>query len=403
LPKYKYVAVNINKVKFSGSFIAENEKDLAVQLAKQNLYLVSCTQVKRASPSNFFSVTGKVKLNEITTFCRQFSIMINAGISVVNSIGILKNQKYTGYFKSVLDTVYDDIKGGLSLSEAMKKHEKVFPNFFRSMVYVGEISGQLDRVLLSLAEYYEKDREIKKKAKSALIYPGILLSLTVGIIIIMLVYVIPTFRTALENMEVDMPGITAAIYSMSDWLLGNWKYLILVFLIIFMLIAGLRKTKKGKYFFDSVKLKIPIYRKVQINLITSRFARGYSLLLSSGMDVVDAMETMSVVLGNANVEKRFKKAVEDVRLGNTITASLGAYNMFPDILLQMVAVGEKTGTLSEVLSRACIYFDDQVDSSLTALTSMLQPILITILGGSVGILFYAIYAPMISIMQTYLP
>ena len=163
MPKYKYVAVNINKVKFSGSFIAENEKDLAVQLAKQNLYLVSCTQVKRASPSNFFSVTGKVKLNEITTFCRQFSIMINAGISVVNSIGILKNQKYTGYFKSVLDTVYDDIKGGLSLSEAMKKHEKVFPNFFRSMVYVGEISGQLDRVLLSLAEYYEKDREIKKR------------------------------------------------------------------------------------------------------------------------------------------------------------------------------------------------------------------------------------------------
>ncbi len=402
MPKYKYVAVNINKVKFTGTFIAENEKDLAVQLAKQNLYLVSCTQVKRASPSNFFSVTGKVKLNEITTFCRQFSIMINAGISVVNSIGILKNQKYTSYFKSILDVVYDDIKGGLSLSEAMKKHDKVFPNFFRSMVYVGEISGQLDRVLLSLADYYEKDREIKKKAKSALIYPGILLSLTVAIVVIMLVYVIPTFRSALENMEVEMPAITATIYAMSDWLLANWKYLLLgAFLFVFLIMA-FKKTKKGTYFFDTIKLKIPIYRKVQINLITSRFARGYALLLSSGMDVVEAMETMSLVLGNTNVEKRFKKAVEEVRLGNTITGSLGAYDMFPDILLQMVAVGEKTGTLSEVLTRACTYFDDQVDSSLSALTAMLQPILITILGGSVGTLFYAIYAPMISIMQTYL-
>lgn len=402
MPKYKYVAVNINKVKFTGTFIAENEKDLAVQLAKQNLYLVSCTQVKRASPSNFFSVTGKVKLNEITTFCRQFSIMINAGISVVNSIGILKNQKYTSYFKSILDVVYDDIKGGLSLSEAMKKHDKVFPNFFRSMVYVGEISGQLDRVLLSLADYYEKDREIKKKAKSALIYPGILLSLTVVIVVIMLVYVIPTFRSALENMEVEMPAITATIYAMSDWLLANWKYLLLgAFLFVFLIMA-FKKTKKGTYFFDTIKLKIPIYRKVQINLITSRFARGYALLLSSGMDVVEAMETMSLVLGNTNVEKRFKKAVEEVRLGSTITGSLGAYDMFPDILLQMVAVGEKTGTLSEVLTRACTYFDDQVDSSLSALTAMLQPILITILGGSVGTLFYAIYAPMISIMQTYL-
>ncbi|MDD4125470.1 MAG: type II secretion system F family protein [Eubacteriales bacterium] len=402
MPKYKYVAVNINKVKFSGSFVADNEKDLAVQLAKQNLFLVSCTQVKRTSPSVFFSVSGKVKLNEITTFCRQFSIMINAGISVVNSMGILKNQGYTAYFKSILDIVYDDIKGGLSMSEAMKKHEKVFPGFFRSMVYVGEISGQLDRVLLSLADYYEKDREIKKKAKSALIYPGILLALTVGIIVIMLVYVIPTFRTALANMKVEMPAITAAIYGMSDWLLSNWKLIMLGFFLFFFLIISFKKTKKGRYFFDTLKLKIPIYRKVQINLITSKFARGYSLLLSSGMDVVDAMDTMAVVLGNANVEKRFKKAVEDVRLGNSITTSLGSYKLFPDILLQMVAIGEKTGTLSDVLSRSCLYFDDQVDSSLTTLTSMLQPILIAILGGSVGTMFYAIYAPMISIMQTYL-
>ncbi len=402
MPKFKYVAVNINKVKFTGSFVAENEKDLAVQLAKQNLFLVSCNQVKRASPSNFFTVLGKVKLNEITTFCRQFSIMINAGISVVNSIGILKNQGYTTYFKNILDIVYDDIKGGLSLSEAMKKHEKVFPGFFRSMVFVGEISGQLDRVLLSLAEYYEKDREIKKKAKSALIYPGILLTLTVGIIVIMLVYVIPTFRTALENMKVEMPAITAAIYKMSDWLLGNWKTIMLSVILFSFLIVSFKKTKKGRYFFDTVKLKIPIYRKVQVNLITSKFARGYSLLLSSGMDVVDAMDTMSVVLGNANIEKRFKRAVDDVRLGTSITASLETNNIFPGILLQMVAIGEKTGTLSEVLARSCSYFDDQVDSSLTTLTSMLQPILIAILGGSVGTLFYAIYAPMISIMQTYL-
>ena len=400
MPTYKYVAVNLQKKKYKGIFIAEDEKDLAVQLTKQNLYLVSASIYKGGTPSAFFTLgTGKVKLSELTTFCRQFSIMISTGIPLLGCIDSLKQQPYSSYFKSILQVISEDIKGGAMLSESLDKHKKVFPDFFRSMVHVGEASGKLDSVFVSLADYYESDAKIKRKVKGALAYPLMLALMTVAIVILMLAFVIPTFRDSLSSLEIEIVGLTKAVYDVSDFLLLYWQILVLAIMILFGGIYLFSRTKKGKRVFDVIKIKCPLIGRVQINLITARFARAFSLLLSSGMDLATALSTISIILGNTYVEDRFNEAAEDVRYGVSLTNAFQKQNLFPQMLIQMISVGEKTASLEDVLGRSCVFFDEQVESSLSSLTSKIQPTMLIVMGVVIGTLFIAVYSPMLSIMN----
>lgn len=399
MPTYKYVAVNLQKKKYKGLFIAENERDLAVQLTKQNLYLVSATVYKGGTPSAFFTLgTGKVKLAELTTFCRQFSIMITTGIPMLQCVENLKKQPFSGYFKTILQVISEDLKSGEMLSEALDKHKKVFPDFFRSMVHVGEASGKLEAVFVALADYYEADASIKSKAKSALAYPIMLGLMTVAIVIAMLAFIVPTFKDTLSSLGVVPTGITKAVYDISDFLLANWR--IIVLLIIFLGGGAFLFfiTKTGKEVLDVLKVKTPFIGRVQINMITSRFARAFSLLLSSGMDMASALDTTSIILGNRYVKKHFDEAAEDVRNGISLAFAFQKQNMFPDMLLQMISVGEKTASLEEVLGRSCNFFDEQVSTSLNSLTSKIQPVMLMVMGGVVAVLFIAVYSPMLSIM-----
>lgn len=400
MPTYKYVAVNLQKKKYKGIFIAEDEQDLALQLTKQNLYLVSSKVYKGGTPSAFFTLgTGKVKLSELTTFCRQFSIMLNTGIPLLECIEILKQQPYSTYFKSILQVICEDVKGGAMLSEAIDKHKKIFPDFFRSMVHVGEASGKLDTVFVSLADYYESDAAIKRKVKSALAYPMILAMMTVGIVIIMLAFVVPTFRETLSSLELEPEGITLIVYNISDFLLEWWQILIAAIIIIAGGIFLFMRTRTGKRFFDVVKVKCPMIKRVQVNLITARFARAFSLLLGSGMDMATALDKVSIILGNSYFEERFNEAAEDVRNGVSLTNAFQKQNLFPQMLVQMVSVGERTASMEDVLGRSCVFFDEQVESSLNALTSKIQPVMMVIMGLVIGILFIAVYSPMLSIMN----
>ena len=396
--KYKYTAVNLQKETFKGTFIAKNEKDLALQLSKQSLFLVSATPYSDATPNAFFSVSGKVKTNELAVFCRQFAIMINSGIPILGCIEILKTQSYSGMLKKILDKVCEDVKAGLMLSEAIDKHKKVFPEFFRSMLKIGEMSGKMDMVLTSLADYYEKDLSIKKKVKGALAYPIMLLVLTLAIVVVMLAFIVPTFRTNLSALEVEPEGLTLAVYNLSDFMLANWLYILAVIGVTVCLLWGIGLTKKGRYFYDYLALHLPIVKKIKTDLITARFARGFALLLASGMDVVDAMDSISIVLGNKWLLERFKKAKEEVEHGMTLTTAFRMYKLFPEMLIQMVSIGEKTAALDEVLNRSCVFFDEQVETSLNAIVSKIQPIMLCIMGAVVAVLFMAVYSPMLSMM-----
>lgn len=401
MPTYKYVAVNLQKKKYKGIFIAEDEKDLAAQLTKQNLYLVSASVYKGGTPSAFFTLgTGKIKLSELTVFCRQFAIMISTGIPLLGCIDSLKHQPYSAYFKSILQVISEDIKGGAMLSESLDKHKKVFPKFFCSMVHVGEASGKLDSVFLSLADYYESDTAIKRKVKSALAYPSMLAAMTIGIVVLMLVFVVPTFRNSLSTLNVEITGLTKAVYDISDFMLNNWRLIILAVILVFGGIYLFSRTAKGKRVIDVLKIKAPIIGRIQTNLITARFARAFSILLSSGMDLATALDTVSIILGNSYVEERFKEAADDVREGITLTNAFQKQNLFPQMMLQMLSVGEQTASLEEVLSRSCAFFDEQVESSLNSLAAKIQPTMLLIMGLVVGTLFLAVYSPMLSIMNT---
>lgn len=397
--KYKYTAINLQKETFKGTFMAENEKDLAIQLSKQSLFLISCAPYSDGTPNQFFAVSSKVNRSELTVFARQFAIMINAGVSIVGCLDILKSQKYSAMMKGVLERVYDDVKSGLMLSDSINKHKKVFPNFFRSMVRVGENSGKLDTVLISLADYYETDTAIKKKIKGALSYPIALMVMMVGIIVLMLAFIVPTFRESLEDLEITPQGLTAAVYDISDFVLqhGMTMLAIIVGIVAIFFLFGL--TEKGKYYYDVFAVKCPGVGNIVMDLIAARFARGFGLLLSSGMDIVEAMENILIVLGNKYVEERFKKAMEDVKHGMTLTMAFTNYKLFPQMMIQMISVGEKTASLDDVLNRTCAFFDEQVETSLSSITSKIQPIMLAIMGLVVGVLFIAIYSPMLDIMS----
>ena len=400
MKKFKYTAVNIEKKKFSGTFLAENEKDLARQLARQNLFLISAKPANDNPGMTLINYGNKVKMNELTTFCRQFAIMCNSGMSIVEALSVLKGQDYDKFFKLILEQVFEDVKAGLMLSAALDKHKGQFPNFFKSMIYVGEQSGKLEIVMNSLADYYEQDAAIRRKTKGAFAYPLMLLGMTVVIVVIMMLFVIPTFKDALSDMDVEMPGITQMIYDMSDFVIANWWKMLIGVAVFFISLKLIGMTKKGRMVYDTIFVKAPLLKKLNVARITARFARGFSLLLSSGMDIVEAMEEISVVLGNVYIEEKFKQATEDVRQGMSLTMAFETYDLFPDILTQMISVGEKTASVEEVLNRSCGFFDEQATAAIQAFTSAIQPVMLIIMGGIIGTLFIAIYSPMLSIMTT---
>ena len=401
MQKYKYTAVNLQKQKVKGTFIANDENDLAAQLARQSLFLISAKVVTNDTPSAFFtlSIGSGVSLTELTTFCRQFSIMQNTGIPILDSLDILRHQPYTAYFRNLLHVVYADVKSGLLLSDALDKHKKVFPHFFRSMVRVGELSGKMELVFASLADYYESDRAIKAKVKSALSYPMMLLGMTVGIVILMMLVVIPTFRDAMSQMDVEITGITKVVYDISDFVLGYWKVMLVGIITVALVIYLIGRTESGAFFYDKMKMYIPLVRTIQRNLFTARFARAFGLLLSSGMDLNSAMDAIEVIISNRYMKQKFHDAAESVRQGMSLTVAFETYKLFPQMMIQMITIGERTGTLDEVMTRSCVFFDNQVETSLNSVTSKIQPVMLMLMGGIIGTLFIAVYSPMLSIMN----
>ena len=398
MEKFQYTAVDLQKHKIKGVFIAKDMDDLAEQLAKQNLFLVTAKPYKSGDVTSAFSFQATVKINELTTFCRQYAIMLNTHIPILDCLDILRNQPYTKYFKEVISVLYEDVEGGMLLSEAMDKYKTVFPDFFRSMVKVGELSGHLEVVLTSLAEYYETETDLRRKVKSAMSYPLMLLGMTVGIVILMLTVVIPTFRDTLSQLNVEITGFTKLVYDASDFLVTWWQTILMVGMCIALLVMLYLRTENGKYTFDTLKLQLPIVKTIELNTITSRFARALALLLTSGLDLNESMYATEIVIGNRYLTEKFRQAADEVRSGMTLTEAFDKYKLFPPMMIQMITIGEKTNALDEVLLRSCKFFDDQVETSVTSLANKLQPAMLLIMGVVIIALFLAVYSPMLSIM-----
>ena len=399
MQRFKYKALDINKKRYNGIYLAEDEQELKRNLADMGLFLVSYKSVGDKKINAFFTLKGKITQKELAGFCNEFSLLLDSSLAVINCLELLKQQQKNSYFKQILDAVYEDVKAGLSLYEAFNKHKKVFPNFFLSMVYVGEMSSSLNAVFHNLSEYIDKDIALRSKAKNALIYPAVILVLMLGVVILMMAFVIPTFKNSMAQLDIELPQITKIIYEISSFFAVNWLYVLLGIIVFILFCKLITLTKKGKYVWDAIKINTPFFKRTVRNIASARLARGLGLLLTSGMKLVDAMKIAKKLIGNTYVEKKFVEATDKVESGSTLYSALAEMKIFSPVFLQMVEVSEKSASLDDGMFRIAKYFDEQASYTLNNLTSMLQPALLILTGIIVAVIFLAVYSPMTSMMQ----
>lgn len=395
--QYKYVARTLDNKKVKGEVIADSVSEVASELKKQQLVLVSAKEKKAALPNTFFTLSSRIKRDDIVTFIRQLAVMVNAGIGVDDAVDTLRRQVKAPMLKSILTKLYDDLLKGSLLSEAIAKYPKVFPAFFKNMIYVGEMSGNLDYVLNKVADYYERDMKIKRKAKGAMIYPSFLFLLIVVVFIFLTVFIIPEFEGMLSDMGSELPDITKAIVIMSDFMQSYYLHIIIIFASIIIGLFLFFKTKKGTYVKHMLVLKIPLLNQINHMVITARFSRGLGVLINSGMLVMDAIEVNASLMDNKYFEHKFSYAIDEVKRGKKIARSIANINFFPQMFIEMLLVGESTGSLDVVLEKTADFYDDEVEKTIKAATGVLEPLLIIIAAAVVLVVILAIFLPMMSI------
>jgi len=398
--KYKYVATSPEGKKIKGTFVAETEGEMKEMLLKAGYYVSSYRQISTKQLSSFFSLSNKIKTKELSQFCNQFSAMIGAGISIVEGIDVAANQGFTPKLRNALKAIQEDMRQGVSLSDAMAKHPKIFPPFFSSMVYIGEQAGCLDRVLVTVAEYYELENKTKRKIKSALAYPIILVIMLVGIVVAMMMFVIPRFITNFEKMGTELPKLTMAIFNASLFFQENFLYIFLVLFGIIVVLYLIKFLPSVQMLYDKLKVTLPVFKKINMSIFVSRFCRSLGLLLSSGADTLTALESLKQTITNKYLKKKFDRVIDDVRMGMALSSALEVEMKLSKVLIQMVVVGEKTGELDDILIKTAPFFDSDTENSLNLITTIIQPAVMVVLGGMVAVLFVAIYSPILNSIKS---
>lgn len=397
MPKYKFKAMDINNKKIKGIFIAQDDDDLKTILTNQNYYLISYKKI--AESSQLFAFLEKIKTRDFTLFCRQFAIMLKAGLNIDKSVFILKNSCKNQKLKSILEVVYNDLMKGKMLSESFAKYPKTFPVFFRNMVEIGETSGKLDLIFERLADYYEKEAKTKRKIKSALSYPIFLLIIAFAALAVIAVFVMPNFSSMFDQFGADLPGISKAVINVSTFIQDNILNIILYVLLIIVIFILLGKLKSVRRLYDKIKLNMPFFKNLTIASITSRFANGFSVLLNSGIPLLSCVNTISKLLGNKIVEEKLQVVKNEISSGRTVAKSLETINLFPDMLIEMISVGESTGNLEEVLNKITDYFEEQLDIEIKSMTAAIEPVMIIFIGLIVVVVLLAIFLPMLELMS----
>lgn len=397
MPKYKFKAMDINNKKIKGIFIAQDDDDLKTILTNQNYYLISYKKI--AESSQLFTFLEKIKTRDFTLFCRQFAIMLKAGLNIDKSVFILKNSCKNQKLKGILEVVYNDLMKGKMLSESFAKYPKTFPVFFRNMVEIGETSGKLDLIFERLADYYEKEAKTKRKIKSALAYPIFLLIIAFAALAVIAVFVMPNFSSMFDQFGADLPGISKAVINVSNFIQENILNIILYVFLIIVIFILLGKLKSVRRLYDKIKLNMPFFKNLTIASITSRFANGFSVLLNSGIPLLSCVNTISKLLGNKIVEEKLQVVKNEISSGRTVAKSLETINLFPDMLIEMISVGESTGNLEEVLNKITDYFEEQLDIEIKSMTAAIEPVMIIFIGLIVVVVLLAIFLPMLELMS----
>lgn len=399
MPVFAYKAKAASGLVMEGTIDANEQKGAVDKLRAQKLVVLEIMEkaespivkIKRALG---MGGKGKVGSNDLMLFSRQLSTLVSAGVPIVQGLAILESQAENPAFKEVLGAVKTDIESGLSISDALKKHPNAFPDLYCAMVKAGELGGILDTILERLTSYLESSEGLKAKVKSAMMYPAIVLSICGLVTVFLFVFVIPTFKNIFSSFGAELPLPTQLVIGISDWMKEQWY---IVAGAPFAAWKGFEKfyaTPKGQRWVDAKVLTLPIFGPILKKVAVARFTRTLGTLLKSGVPIMQALETVAQTAGNVVIAEAVLQTRESIREGGHLSDPLKKSGLFPNMVTSMISVGEETGALDIMLNKIADFYDSEVDAAVKGLTSMIEPIVIVVMGLIIGTIVVAMFMPM---------
>lgn len=398
MAKFKYAGRD-RKGKKAGTIIAGSKREATQKLRDQGIRVMELTEVKQSILTKDVSIGNPVKLQHFVIYIRQFSTLLKAGVSVVDSTRILAEQTESKALKKALKDVEQDLKEGNPLSEATAKHKRIFSPMFINMIKAGEAGGNMDETLDRLAIHFEKQHQTRQKIVSALAYPVVVGFIAVAVVIFLLVSVVPTFVDMFADFGGELPAITKFVLKSSEIMQVYWYLVVLAFILFFGTIALLRKNKQTKYYLDYFTLRIPIFGKMLQKAALARMTRTLSSLFSSSVPILQAMSIVENVVENEVIGRVIAKSRDSLERGTSMTEPMLKHWAFPPLVTQMITIGEETGSLDSMLGKVADFYEKEVENSTDRLKSLIEPLMIVVLAGLVGTIVISIMVPMFEIFN----
>lgn len=401
MPIYSYTFKDAVGGLQKGTAEAETEDSLRSRFAEQGLEIVEVTMIKKGGKSKARSF-GKVKLANLAVFCRQFSTMVDAGVSLVRCLDVLSRQTQDTKLKKILIDIGERVESGESLSRAMQRHPRTFNNLFIGLIRAGEVGGVLEEALQRLSTFLEGDVALRRKVKSALTYPVLVMIAALGIVIFLVSWVVPQFAALFKDIGLkddQMPAMTQFLIDLSKNFTKNWLIILIVTVAVVVGYKLFVATRFGRRVVDRIKLKIPVFGPLHHKICMARFSRTMGTLLTSGVPILQAMETVAGTVGNTIMADAVLDSRARIREGDKIGDPLEASKMFPPMVVHMIGVGEESGSLDYMLQKIADFYEMEVEATLASLTAALEPILIVFLGFVVGFIVIAMFLPLIKVIE----
>jgi type IV pilus assembly protein PilC len=393
MPIFTYVGKSKKGRVLKGELEAADERIARIHLKRKNIEVTKLKQKPKDIFAGISFLQPKVTKKDLVIFTRQFSTMIDAGLPLVQGLNILAEQTENKTFKGMLKQITKDVEGGSTLADALNKHPKVFDALFVNLVAAGEVGGILDTILQRLAAYIEKAEKLKSKVKGALVYPIAVLIIGVLVMAVIMVFVIPVFQEMFASFEKGLPYLTQLVINISNFTKSNIHFMIGGLIVIIWGFRRYRRTSSGGKNTDRALLKMPIFGELIRKVAVARFTRTLGTMISSGVPILDALEITAKTSGNAVVEQVIYEARTSIAEGQTIADPLSESEIFPGMVTQMISVGESTGALDAMLEKIANFYDDEVDATVSALTALMEPLMMLLLAGALGPIIIAMYLP----------
>ena len=401
MANFTYKALDQRGTSATGEIEGESKAAAAAALRNRGLTVLDLNEVKTGlAQMDIGGALTRIKPKDITVFSRQFATMVSSGLSMLRCLYVLEEQTENKKLAAVIGQIKDDVEAGISLSDALEKHPNVFNKLYVSMVRAGELGGILDEVLNRLATQLEKEDSIRRAVKSAMVYPIMIGTFALLVLIGMVMFLIPIFAGMYRDLGGELPGLTRLMVNLSDFLTGWWYIVFPAIIAVVWGIMRLKRTERGTELWDRFKLHVPMgIGEIVRKLAVARFSRTLGTLVSSGVPILQAIEITGQAAGNVVIEKAMKDVQQSIKEGQSITGPLEKVSVFPAMVTQMIAVGEETGSLDAMLGKVADFYEDEVDASVKSLTSILEPILMIGVGGIVGVVVIAMYLPIFNMMN----